>query len=308
MTRFRRRLRIAAIALGLSALGVAAAAAEPSKAAREAYNSGDMAKAAALADSTGDRWTGGLAAFRTQRYADALAAFSAIAKDPAEAAGRRGAAAFWAARSAESAGRTAEVEALLKIAAKSTDGLYGLLARTRLGGDAALAASARKLPMPELAPDGGFTQDKALIYALVKTESRFNPQAQGGANLGLMQLSAATAARLGGKGSNLMNAGANLKLGQAYVGRLLDGVKGDLVRALAAYNMGPDAVRRATASLGSKTDTLLLMESLPGENVRVYVRKVLADYWGYRHAMKQETGALELAALAAPALGTATRE
>ena len=44
------------------------------------------------------------------------------------------------------------------------------------------------------------------------------------------------------------------------------------------------------------------MESLPGENVRSYVRKVLTDYWGYRSALKQDTGALEIASLA-PSLG-----
>ena len=44
------------------------------------------------------------------------------------------------------------------------------------------------------------------------------------------------------------------------------------------------------------------MESLPGEGVRTYVRKVLSDYWAYRAALKQETGAMEIAAVA-PALG-----
>ena len=298
---FARRLgSLATIALAATTLAGAAAAAEPSKAAREAYNRGDMAEAARLAESSGDRWTGGLAAFRAKRFGDALTGFSAIAKDPREAAARRGAAAFWAARSAEAAGRTAEVDAFLQAAAKSADGLYGLLARNRLGMEAAAAAA--HLPMPSLAPDASFTQDKALIYALIKTESRFNPQARSGANIGLMQLSAATAARLpGGKGASLVDAETNLKLGQAYVGRLLGAVKGDLVRALAGYNMGPDAVRRATASLGPKTDALMVMESLPGEAVRGYVKRVLTDYLGYRSAMRQETGALEIAALNAPA-------
>ena len=99
-----------------------------------------------------------------------------------------------------------------------------------------------------------------------------------------------------------MDAGVNLKVGQAYVAKLMDAAKGDLVRAVAGYNLGPGAVQRATAALGSKADALLLMESLPGEGVRAYVRKVLADYWGYRTALKQETGAMEIAAVA-PVLG-----
>ena len=294
---FRKLARLLLIAFGASALAGAATAAGPSSAAREAYNAGDMTKAAALAARTGDRWTAGLAAFRTSRFAEALDAFSAVAKDPSQDAGRRGSAAFWAARSAQAAGRPGEVDGWLNQAAKSADGLYALMAKSRLGLESA-AALARKLPVPALAPDGGFTQDKALIYALVKKESGFNAAARSGSNHGLMQLSAQTAQRLGGSTGALLNAGSNLRLGQAYVGKLLTATKGDLIKALAGYNMGPDKVMRATAGLGSKADALLLLESLPGEAVRGYVRKVLADYWGYRFALKQDAGAFELAALA----------
>lgn len=288
---------LGALALSGPAFAGAAHAAEPSKAAREAYNAGDMARASALATSTGDRWTGGLAAFRTKRYDDALTAFSAVSNDARETAARRGSAAFWAARSAEAAGRKGEVEAHLKVAAAAGDPLYAMLAKSRLGLES-VAALARKLPTPVLSPDGGFTQDKALIYALVKKESGFAAGASNGRNHGLMQLSTETAKRLGGSAGGLLDAGANLRLGQAYVGKLLTATKGDLIRALAGYNMGPDKVMRATAALGAKADALLLMESLPGESVRGYVRKVLADYWGYRAALNQDTGAFELAALA----------
>ncbi len=300
-----RRLRLIALsALGAFALAGtahAAAAGSASTAAREAYNRGDLTAAAKLADASGDSWTAGLTAFRQHRFDDAQAAFSALSADAGRPAALRGNAAFWAARSAESAGKPEAAKPFLQTAAKSADGFYALLAKTRLGLDSA-AATARKLPIPALTPDGGFTQDKALIYALVKTESRFNPSARAGVNMGLMQVSAATAARLGVKSGDLLNAGANLKVGQAYVAKLMDSAKGDLVRAVAGYNLGPGAVQRATAALGSKADALLLMESLPGENVRTYVRKVLADYWGYRTALKQDTGAMEIAAVA-PALG-----
>ena len=287
--------------MGVCALAGAAHAAEGATAARDAYNRGDLASAAKLAATSHDGWTAGLTAFRQRRFDEAQTAFAAVSADAARPAALRGNAAFWAARSAESAGRPEAAEPFLRTAAKSADGFYALLAKTRLGLDSA-ASAARKLPVPALAPEGGFTQDKALIYALVKTESRFNASARAGANMGLMQINAATAARLGAKGSNLLNAGANLKVGQVYVGKLLDGAKGDLVRAVAGYNLGPDAVRRATAALGAKADALLLVESLPGENVRTYVRHVLADYWGYRTALKQDTGAMEIAAVA-PALG-----
>lgn len=296
-----RRLRLVALsAMGACALAGAAHAADTGTAARDAYNRGDLATAAKLAESSHDGWTAGLTAFRQQHFADAQAHFAALAADTARPAALRGNAAFWAARSAEAAGKPEAAKPFLEAAAKNAEGFYALLAKTRLGLDT-VAASARKLPTPSLAPDGGFTQDKALIYALVKAESRFNASARAGANLGLMQINAATAARLGVKG-DLLNAGANLKAGQAYVAKLLDGAKGDLVRAVAGYNLGPGAVQRATAALGAKADALLTVESLPGENVRSYVRRVLADYWGYRTALKQDTGALELAAVA-PTLG-----
>lgn len=275
-----RRLRLVA----LSALGACA-----------------LAGAAHAADTGADRWSDGLQAFRQHKFDEAQAAFATVAADAARPATLRGNAAFWAARSAEAAGKPEAAKPFLETAARSADGFYALLAKTRLGVDSA-ASAARKLPLPALAPDGGFTQDKALIYALVKTESRFNASARAGSNLGLMQINAATAARLGAKSGSLMNAGVNLKVGQAYVAKLLAGTKGDLVRAVAGYNLGPDAVRRATAELGAKADALLTVESLPGEKVRSYVRRVLADYWGYRSALKQETGAMELAAVA-PALG-----
>ena len=300
-----RRLRLIALsALGACALAGAAHAADTrgpaGTAARDAYNHGDLQSAARLADAAGDRWTSGLTAFRQHRFDDAQASFAALSTDAARAPALRGNAAFWAARSAEAAGRPDAAKPYLQTAARSADGFYALLAKTRLGLESA-AATARKLPIPALAPDGGFTQDKALIYALVKAESRFNASARAGSNLGLMQINAATAARLGVKG-DLMNAGANLKVGQAYVAKLMEGAKGDLVRAVAGYNLGPGAVQRATAALGAKADALLLMESLPSETVRTYVRRVLTDYWGYRTALKQDTGAMEIAAMA-PVLG-----
>ena len=298
-----RRLRLIVLsALGACALAGTAHAADPgATAAREAYNRGDLVSATKLAETSGDRWTAGLTAFRQHRFSDAQAAFAALSTDGGRPAALRGNAAFWAARSAESAGKPEAAEAFLKTAARSADGFYALLAKTRLGGDT-VSAAARKLPLPTLSPVGGFTQDKALIYAIVKAESRFNAQAHGGANFGLMQINAGTAARLGVSPASLLDAGVNLKVGQAYVAKLMDAAKGDLVRAVAGYNLGPGAVQRATAALGAKADALLLMESLPGEGVRSYVRKVLADYWGYRAALKQETGAMEIAAIA-PALG-----
>ena len=82
----------------------------------------------------------------------------------------------------------------------------------------------------------------ALIAAVAWQESRMNQAAvsRKGAR-GVMQLMPATAAGLGVDPGDL---GQNLHGGAAYLARLLKAFDGDVVLALAAYNAGPEAVRR----------------------------------------------------------------
>jgi soluble lytic murein transglycosylase-like protein len=56
----------------------------------------------------------------------------------------------------------------------------------------------------------------------------------------------------------------------------------DLLRAVAAYNGGAGSLLRAAELLGPDPDTLLLIESLPAQETRNYVEKVVAGYWTYR--------------------------
>lgn len=81
-----------------------------------------------------------------------------------------------------------------------------------------------------------------LIAAVAWQESRLNPKAVSprGA-LGVMQLRPGTAAGLGVDPTDLR---ANVDGGAAYLGQLLQQFDGDLVLALAAYDAGPEAVRR----------------------------------------------------------------
>ena len=60
-----------------------------------------------------------------------------------------------------------------------------------------LKTSPVSLPAPDLTPLGGFTIDKAMVYALVRQESAFNPLAQSGAAVGgrLVRLGGAGAAK-----------------------------------------------------------------------------------------------------------------
>ncbi len=81
-----------------------------------------------------------------------------------------------------------------------------------------------------------------LIEAVAWAESRFNQSARSPAGAeGMMQLMPGTAAALG---VDPADADQNLRGGAAYFRQMLDLFENDLVLALAAYNAGPDAVRR----------------------------------------------------------------
>ncbi|GAB5467717.1 MAG: lytic transglycosylase domain-containing protein [Rhodospirillales bacterium] len=157
-------------------------------------------------------------------------------------------------------------------------------------------------PLPDWQPDGGFAVDRALVYAVMRQESAFDPGAvsQAGAR-GLMQLMPKTAGyisgdpRLGGSRRNaLLDPGLNLRLGQDYLVYLMTkaSVGDDLFSLLAAYNAGPGSLQRWQGLAGSEDDALLFMESLPYGETRAYIEKVLANYWIYRKRLGQETPSL----------------
>ena len=160
-------------------------------------------------------------------------------------------------------------------------------------------------PTPVLSPRGGFTLDPALVYAIVRQESRFNPAARSHAGAtGLMQLMPATAAwmtgddRLKTDTSSLSDPAANLRLGQDYFTHLLrQGAVDDcILRALAAYNGGPGTLLRTSKSLGDDTDALMLIESLPYAETRNYVERVMAGYWIYRQMFGSDSKTLDAVA------------
>lgn len=153
---------------------------------------------------------------------------------------------------------------------------------------------------PELKPANGFTIDRALVYAIVRQESAFNPGAVSGAGaMGLMQMLPASATLATGdpryrrRPKMLLNPQVNLRVGQDYLGYLMDrGVGPDLLKMVAAYNAGPGAVLKTTAMVGDD-DPLLMIECLPALETRNYVERVMAAYWTYRRMFGQETRTLD---------------
>jgi soluble lytic murein transglycosylase-like protein len=160
-------------------------------------------------------------------------------------------------------------------------------------------------PAPELDPKGGFTVEKALVYALIRKESRFDPKARSSVGAyGLMQVMPETAAwltkdaRFRKKPQLLLDAGTNLRVGQDYLEYLLSlpPIDGDVLRTVAAYNGGPAPVFKAVKQLGDDADPLLIMESIPVAQTRAYVEEVMAAYWIYIQLGGEECLSLEEAA------------
>ncbi len=153
---------------------------------------------------------------------------------------------------------------------------------------------------PPLEPKDGFTMDKALVYAIVRQESAFNPMAVSPVGaMGLMQLMPTSAALATGdktyvrKPRTLFNPAVNLRVGQDYLAYLMDrGVGADLLKMVAAYNAGPGAVLNTVAKVGDD-DPLLMIESLPALETRNYVEKVMTSYWTYKRMFGEETKTLD---------------
>ncbi|HEY1677383.1 MAG TPA: lytic transglycosylase domain-containing protein [Candidatus Sulfotelmatobacter sp.] len=90
---------------------------------------------------------------------------------------------------------------------------------------------------------GRYRLDPDLVNSVIKAESGFNVRAVSpkGAQ-GLMQLMPGTASHLGVP--NAFDAQANVEGGTKYLRELLEKYNFDLVKALAAYNAGPQRVER----------------------------------------------------------------
>jgi soluble lytic murein transglycosylase len=173
----------------------------------------------------------------------------------------------------------------------------------RLGPTAGLYHHGGLFPLPQWRPSAGLTLDQALIFAIIRAESAFVPDAESHVGaLGLMQVMPATArvitrfADLALPKSDLLrDPEVGMAFGQAYLEHLLqyDSIGDNLIFLAAAYNAGPGRVPRWRATFDRADDPLLFLESIPIKETRIYVKKVLTNLWTYRARLGQPQPSLE---------------
>ncbi len=161
-------------------------------------------------------------------------------------------------------------------------------------------------------PVGGYKIDPSLIHAVMRQESRFDTQAQSPSGArGLMQLLPSTASYVAGSKAlkrqdgeyKLLNPATNMALGQRYLLNLLgsDRVDGDLLALLIAYNAGPGNLGKWKKLWPEVRDPLLFIELIPSGETRIYVERVLSNYWIYRMREGDKTPTLDAMAAGKPA-------
>jgi soluble lytic murein transglycosylase len=136
--------------------------------------------------------------------------------------------------------------------------------------------------------------EEAWVYGLIRQESRFvsGARSRAGAS-GLMQLMPSTARwvakKLGLKDwrwTQVTEVDTNVSLGTYYLRHVLDVLDGNPVLASAAYNAGPGRARawRPDAAI----EGAIYAETIPFNETRDYVKRVMANTTYYAHAFSQE--------------------
>ena len=136
--------------------------------------------------------------------------------------------------------------------------------------------------------------DSALLFAIIRQESAFNPADLSAAQaMGLMQVTPAagrdTCKRFGCKYDvkRLKNdIPYNLQVGAAELGGVIEEYRGNYILAFAAYNAGRGRVQEWIARFGDprdpKVDPVDWVERIPFMETRNYVQRVMENMQVYR--------------------------
>jgi soluble lytic murein transglycosylase-like protein len=116
-----------------------------------------------------------------------------------------------------------------------------------------------------------FNINSNLIFAIIHTESNFNPLAVSNKGAqGLMQIMPETFQEL--KGENPFDSSDNIRCGVKYFYRLLSSYK-NIRLALAAYNAGPGSVKNVIPNF---------------KETKSYVKKVLTNHQNFSYKTNKE--------------------
>ncbi len=188
--------------------------------------------------------------------------------------------------------------------------LLAQFARARLSPEVAVRSAKAGLRRGVVAPDGAYPLvdipqaaardiglEPAMVLAIMRQESEFNQAAVSPAGArGLMQLMPATArlvAQQTGRQYNLSwlidDPDYNITLGGRYLQGLIDQWSGSYILAIASYNAGPGRAREWINLYGDPrspgVDPIDWLESIPFEETRNYVQRVLENVQIYRHRL-----------------------
>jgi soluble lytic murein transglycosylase len=136
--------------------------------------------------------------------------------------------------------------------------------------------------------------EPAIVYAIVRQESWFNPKTVSSANaLGLMQVTPAAGRYIAGKFKTkfdqkrlLTDNVYNVQMGSAELGDVIRDYRGSYIMAFAAYNAGRGRVKEWVARFGDprdpKVDPIDWVERIPFSETRNYVQRVMENVQVYR--------------------------
>jgi len=156
--------------------------------------------------------------------------------------------------------------------------------------------------------------DENWIYGLIRQESRFIMDARSSVGAsGLMQLMPATARYVARKmnvpdftPARVTELEMNLQLGTGYLKLVLDDLDGSMVLATAAYNAGPGRPRAWRGSLARPVEGAIFAETIPFNETRDYVKKVMSNsvYYAALAENKAQSLKARLGVIAPKAAGT----